>query len=293
MESKNTPITIPEDQKGYQCEMILDSINPVGVRLTTMRLKYPLIVHAEMCRHRAFSRSVASNRAIPTEKIIAMVEQDPFIPIHWGKNQKGMQAEEELSPERRDLAIGTWLVYRDRAVDQARYMSEHLGVHKKIANRLLNPFQWVTEIVTATDWANFFALRCHPAAQPEIRQIAEMARDVYETSEPKPLLVGRWHLPLIRKGDHYKGIDSHGLYIETLKKVSAARCARTSYRTHSGKISTVEEDLALYERLVGSDPKHASPTEHQAMALASQERIGNFRGWRQARYFIPNHTIED
>src|SRR5437660_8749012 len=106
---------VPEDEKGYRCEVVLDSINPAGVRLLTLRWKYPLMVHAEACRHRAFSRSVASNRAIPTPKIIAMVEQDPVIPIFWGRNQPGMQAEEELDADQRAAAVRGWRAALDDA----------------------------------------------------------------------------------------------------------------------------------------------------------------------------------
>ncbi len=277
---------IPDSEKGYQCQMILDSLSPAGVRLVTMRLKYPLIVHAEMCRHRCFSRSVASNRAIPTAKIIAMVEQDPFIPIYWGKNQAGMQAAEELTGCIRRSAESEWLAARDQAVKTAGLLSR-MDLHKQIANRVLNPFQWVTEVITGTDWANFFALRCHPAAQPEIRKIAEMARQAYDSHTPHKVGVGEWHLPFVFGGE----FDTLG--IETLKRISTARVARTSYRTHEGRISSVVEDLALYERLVGSQPIHASPTEHVATPMISGRSSGNFRGWKQHRSEIENHTIQD
>ena len=96
----------------------------------------------------------------------------------------------------------------------------------------------------------------------------------YKGSRPRELKAGEWHIPLIRP-------EEADLPVDLRKKISAARSARTSYRTHDGRISDVAEDLKLYERLVGCDPKHVSPTEHQAMALGTDERIGNFRGWRQ------------
>ena len=47
-----------------------------------------------------------------------------------------------------------------------------LGIHKQHVNRLLEPFAWVEEVVTATEWQNFFSLRTDGNADPAIQAIA-------------------------------------------------------------------------------------------------------------------------
>ena len=70
-------------------------------------------------------------------------------------------------------------------------------------------------------------------------------------------------------------------------------------RAARGKLNlTVEEDLALYERLVVSKPLHASPAEHQATpdichegAWENADKHGNFRGWIQYRKTLLNEFV--
>src|ERR1044072_9346325 len=102
----------------YSVRVLKDSISPVGARLTTMEVTLPRLVLAEFNTHRVFSRNSASSRAIPVEKMLKKIQEDPFIPVYWGKNQKGMQANEELTIEEQLLAQKEWLVARDYAVTQ-------------------------------------------------------------------------------------------------------------------------------------------------------------------------------
>ena len=191
-----------------------------------------------------------------------------------------------------------------------------LGVHKQITNRLLEPFMWHTVICTATEWENFFNLRCHPMAQPEIRRIAEMMRQAYNESFPTPTVYGQWHLPLIDWDDH---VDQN-IAEDDLPWVSAGRCARVSYLTHDGKRDP-QADIDLAKRLQVSG--HMSPFEHVAMPFNSTDmRIvrdldnqaaqwvgsdvrhsfvsrmrdslefdGNLRGWHQLRKALPNEAV--
>jgi hypothetical protein len=159
-----------------------------------------------------------------------------------------------------------------------------LDVHKQVANRLLEPFMWHTVIVSATDWDNFWNLRCHPDAQPEIRRVADLMRCAVDASEPMRLGDDDWHLPLINDADRAE-ISS----IDSLIRISAGRCARVSYLTHAG-IRDHIADIGLYERLANGG--HMSPLEHPARPLSSAELrenewCGNFRGWKQFRKSIP------
>ncbi len=256
----------------YSARVLLDSISPAGVRLTTLEVTFPRFVLAELNTHRTFSRNSASSRAIPTGKLLERVENDPVLPIEWGRNQAGMSASDLLTEAEAEQARQAWLGARDAAVAYARRLLE-LKVHKQELNRLLEPFLWHTVIVSATEWENFFELRCAPNAQPEIREAALRMRKALEQSRPREVLAGEWHLPLVFD-------DERELGVQTRKRISAARCARVSYLTHEGK-RELEKDLELYERL--KSDRHWSPFEHVATPAPDAEFHANFRGWLQMR----------
>jgi thymidylate synthase ThyX len=287
-----------------------------------MQLRYPRCIHAEVLTHRVFSRNSSSSRAIPVKRLIQDVIDDPFIPVHWGKNEPGMQAREE-----HDADIGVylpieaasfgysrekgWLVARDYAVEFAKAFAES-GYHKQLVNRLLEPFAHINVVVTSTQWANFFSLRDHEDAEPHIALLAKAMKEARDASKPDMLKYNEWHLPYIMEEDrewvknqeiktisypHVGGMDDMMLI-----KMSVARCARVSYLTHDGIKPNIENDLKLYDRLVGSIPLHASPAEHQAtpdmIALHSREFItpelhGNLIGWKQFRKLLPKECVHD
>jgi thymidylate synthase ThyX len=245
-------------------------------------VRYPRFIHSEMMTHRAFSRNAASSRAIPIKKMIAAVRAEPALPVYWGRNQTGMSAREEIAPELAERARAEWTAALDDALRHAeRLAAQDIDLHKQLVNRLLEPFAWITVIITATEWANFFTQRAHPDAQPEIKHIAEMMLQAYGASTPQPVALGRWHLPLIQD-------DERELPDAELCKLSVARCARVSYLTHDGKRDR-GKDLELYERLLGGGANgHWSPFEHVATpALDPQQHSANFVGWEQYRKRFP------
>ena len=145
----------------YKCEILADSVSPQGDRLTTFLVTYPRIIHAEMCRHRMLSRNTASSRAIPFEKMVKDVQENPFIPIAWQKSHKGMQGSEYVSEVlSNNNCKNSWLKARDNAVQVANSLNKDCEVTKQLCNRLLEPFVWTTELVSGTEWENFFELRC-------------------------------------------------------------------------------------------------------------------------------------
>lgn len=152
--------------KKISAEIVADSINPQGNRITSFILTYPRFIHSELMTHRLFSRNAASSRAIPFNKMVQMVEEDPFIPIAWQKDHKGMQGTEYLTGEDEKTAILQWKRAAHQATVSARQLNNnHFGVRKdlvtkQLCNRLLEPFQWYTCLVTATEYDNFFELRC-------------------------------------------------------------------------------------------------------------------------------------
>lgn len=300
----------------FDARVLADSRSPAGYRLSTLEVTFPRFVLAEFNTHRVFSRNSASSRAIPIVKQLRRVLENPFVPIEFGSNQPGMQAGPALAGEARLAAEREWLRARDDAVRRVLGLiaspeaaageeplallerieaaireksqpPDWLNVHKQVANRLLEPFMWHTVIVTATEWDNFFNLRCHTDAQPEIRRAATEMRAALEVSEPAALNRGEWHLPLVRPEDREE-VGS----VEELIKVSVGRCARVSYLTHAGRREPAA-DIELYERLVSSG--HMSPLEHPARPLGEAELrqsewSGNFRGWRPFRKDVPGEA---
>jgi len=300
---------------GFDAKVLADSVSPAGHRLTTLEATFPRFVLAEFNTHRVFSRNSASSRAIPVAKQLRRVLDDPYVPIEFGSNKPGMQAGPALTGAARDAAEAEWLAARDDAVrhvlglitspeNVAGYDDLHacleaaqgqlkeppvgwLNVHKQVANRLLEPFMWHTVIVSATTWDNFFNLRCHPDAQPEIRLIASKMREALERSVPTRLEPGEWHLPLVGEAEREETSSA-----EELAMVSIGRCARVSYLTHDGT-RDLAADVALYDRLLESG--HMSPMEHVARPmtpaeLAESEWSGNFQGWVAHRKLIPGES---
>lgn len=257
-------------------KIIADSISMSGKRIVTFELNYQRFIHGEVMTHRVFSRNAMSSRAIPVQKMIDQVRNDPAMPVFWGKNQPGMQANEQLVGSELETAKKLWLLAANDAANVATRM-ESLGLHKQVANRILEPFQWMRTLVTATEFDNFFELRAHPDAQPEFQVLAYAMKEAMQNSAPI-IRAETWHLPYVTIEER------HGLGIEKALKVSVARCARVSYLTHGGEVPRYEDDVKLFERLVGSKPWHASPTEHQAYPFQNPTQTSlNFKGWQQYR----------
>jgi thymidylate synthase ThyX len=202
------------------------------------------------------------------------------MPVHWGKNQPGMQAREELPECEQENSLGCWVLARDQAVKYARHMAGN-GLHKQIVNRILEPFQHINVLVTATEWDNFFALRDHPDAQPEIQALARAMKEAMAGSEPFRLTVEE-HMPYVSIDEQHMCMNDGDT--EKLRRVSAARCASVSYKTVDGKPMSVEKALDIFNKLAGSDPIHASPFEHIARPDPDNgPGCRNFTKWHQWR----------
>ena len=297
---------------GISAEVVADSVNIFGDRLTTLRLHYHRFIHAEFLRHRMFSHSVSSSRAIPVPKMIEQVEDDYACPIYWGKNQPGMTAKEELEQPGGNGYDVMWGDFANANCDFAREMNEN-EIHKQVTNRVLEPFQFINQVVSGTDYSNFFYLRLDGAAQPEIQ---ELARVMYEAMNQSTPITRRdtHHLPYITE-------DMREQYsIEEQIMISASICAQSSYRLSDPSLVKAK---MIYKKLVESRPLHASPFEHMAKPFSEEEyklrlkhthefknaliqlgfeekyadtkaRImmyeGNYRGWAQSRKSMPEET---
>lgn len=315
--------------------MIAHSRAETGVELKTVLLRYPRFIHAEELTHRVLSstpdeiiiqtiadglmydrnlsRNASSSRAIPVKRLIDDILQDTAMPIHWGRNQAGMQAFAEnnapvmlFDKEGHGLEHTreeAWLAARDRAIEIAQAF-DAAGYHKQIVNRLLEPFSHINVLVTATEWDNFFELRNHTDAQPEIGALAVAILEAFANSTPVDLKPGQWHLPFVDVERDSEAVAQYlvdvldapvpdQIVLDTIIKLSVARCARTSYLTHDMQPPTIAKDIELYDRLVGMRPLHASPAEHQAtpdsypdLGWANKHLHGNFNGFIQYRKIL-------
>lgn len=245
--------------------IIADSISSVnGQRITTFELQYPRFIHSELMTHRLFSRNAMSSRAVPINKMIEQVETHPATPIHWGKNQSGMQAKEELEGLELISVKSMWSLAAKEAASFALGM-DYEGAHKQIVNRILEPFQLMKTVLTATEFDNFFWLRCHEDAQPEIKDLADKMFVAMKEENTAKLTPSDWHTPYFGDGYWLKG---SGISLEDALAISSSCCAQVSYRLLD---DSIEKARKVYQRLVESVPVHASPFEHQASPMKITE----------------------
>ena len=322
-------------------KIIKDSISPVNKRIITWELEYPRFIHAELLTHRVFSRNAASSRAIPIETMIAMVMDNPAMPVFWGKNQAGMQSKEELDdtikclriewdsngvefpwiderkngtfsgktipidPDEivteREAAKRTWLHGRNVAIETVRLLV-NLKLHKQIANRILEPWAHIKVVMTTTESDNWYFLRDHTDAQPEIHVLASIMLELENNSTPQVLDYGQWHLPYVDEEVIYGDnpiIEIGQISLADALKLSTSLCAQVSYRKFD---ESLDKAIKIYERLIGSTPRHFSPFEHQATPISDEISFdqfgvthmdsrgkywsGNFSDWIQYRQLL-------
>lgn len=315
-----------------EAKIIAHSVAPNGQQIVTWELQYQRFIHAEFLTHRLLSRNAASSRAIPVSAMIDQVRNNPAMPIHFGKNQSGMQAKEHLSGPLTAAAKYIWKKAANFAADMAEGLTK-IGLHKQATNRILEPFQTMKTVMTATCMDNFFWLRNHEDAQPEIKELARLMWEALQASKPFELRPGEWHVPYvhrIRKHNYSTGEDGPVEYwdvrsttkltLEQAIAISSSCCAQVSYRKLDDSLDKAE---FVYKRLVESEPVHASPFEHQATPMAESEDewgvkivnqpyaprsweagithvdrdgkfwSGNLVGWIQHRQLIPNNVCNN
>ena len=309
-----------ERPTNISAKIVCDSISPDDVRITTLEIEYPRFIHGEFMTHRSLSKNSSSSRAIPNQKMLDQIESNMAIPIYWGKNKSGMQAVEEVDDLSKSNAEIMWKGCFWKAKDTASWLCDD-GLHKQVTNRLTEPFQMMKVVVTGTDWDNFFNLRIHPDAQPEICMLAYKIYEATMESVPVKLKVGEYHLPYVDKlldTDGYllsygtvvrDGVygDMHKpLTLDDAIKISASCCAQVSYRNTDMSLEKADK---IFNMLIKSDVLHASCFEHLATPIRSQEGLingwdfgithqnksgqlfsGNLRGWISYRQQLQDNT---
>jgi thymidylate synthase ThyX len=291
--------------KQITAEIIADSLSPDGCRITTFILELPRIILSELNTHRVFSKSSASSRAIPFDKMIRLVQDNPFIPMAFQKEHKGMQGNEYYEGDQHMTCVEDWLDARNAAIAIAR-SSFRYSITKQLRNRILEPFMMQRVILTGTDFENFFRLRAHGDAEIHFENLANKMLAAYNESQPNKLKVGEWHIPM---GDRFESTrieESIKICKDSLKKVgvmlddttnaklaiATARCARTSYNNFEGNDDYVA-DIKMTERLIATVPRHLSPAEHIAQCTSNGDYIGNFKGFKQYRKFFVDENLSD
>lgn len=311
-------------KNNIEVKIIADSVNEVGGRITTFELTYPRIIHAELMTHRVFSRNAMSSRAVPIKEMVRLIrENGPAMPVRFGANQPGMQDKgaehdgqvwfdwlEDADGEYRELYCSgreAWV----KAADDACMWAERFdkaGYHKQVANRLLEPFQYMRTVLTTTEFNNFRWLRVDADADPTFELVAKMMDEAMQQSTPEWLKDGSgiWHTPYV---DHVYGFGPEGdAYIfegycvldendrpvmlteEEALRISASCCGQVSYRRLN---STKDKALDIYNRLVDGKKVHASPFEHQAKAMSHFNQLDRL-SWYMAECDVnqESHTWE-
>ena len=257
--------------------VICDSISEQGTRLTTFEIEYPRIVMSEFNTMRAISKNSSSSRAIPVSKMLEHTKNINLKPVYFGSKKSGMQAGDELVGEDLLYAKSTWESALHSMVHSAKILDD-CGVAKEVTNRLVEPFQLVKVVCTATDWDNFFNLRLHPDSDPNICMLAYKMYQAMQESKPIDLKVGEWHLPFVNVGWNGKGEmcyadeDFNFIELEQAIKLSAASCASVSYRTEG---MTLEKADKIFDMLIKAEVIHASPFEHLATPISKEIEIEN------------------
>lgn len=266
-------------QSKPEVKILADSLSKAGDRLTTFELTFWRPILPELSRHRVFSLSVRSSRATPVNKLIDEIQKSPWGPNEWGKNQPGMVAEDVFSNEKfiKNFEY-VWYQTANFCCQMAKSLNE-VGVHKQIVNRMLEPYTCTHAVVSGTEWKNFFKLRTASDSQPEMQDLANKMKKLFDEHEPTLLDDNEWHLPYITQKDRFDFTPPE------CRRISAARCARVSYKLYDGTTDS-QKDLELYEKLVNSH--HWSPLEHVAIPAVHDYRESNFKGWNQLRKYEEN-----
>ena len=291
-------------------EIVADSINQQGDRLTSLQITFPRILLSEINTHRMLSKNTSSSRAIPFKKMVEAIENDPFIPIAWQKEHTGMQGYEYIIDEELiNQCRLNWLGAKDKAIQFAKDANYNLQVTKQLCNRLLEPFMWTTMLITGSreGWQNFFNLRCPDyegfksrkeaskeffekgnidtskwsdldwlhlnkgQAEIHIMDLAEKIYDAVNESTPEQLNAGQWHIPMI------SDLESLKLSTDDQIKLSVGRAANTSYTVvGDGKELTLEQAIKIHNKC--KELNHSSVFEHCARAMSDEEYLTNIKG---------------
>ena len=252
-------------------QVIQDSRNLSGNRLTTYEIETYRYIWAEVLTHKMLNKNAQSSRAVPVKSVLSINESNPVTPIVWGKNQGGMSASEVLEGEQLEEARKVWLELARTAFEGSKKLSD-IGLHKMWANRPTECYSRIKVVISGTEWDNFEWLRDDPdAAQPEIVDLARKVKQAKAESTSFELRAGEAHVPYVtrlrqdpRSQLQYLDTNGNDLSLEDALKVSASCAGQVSYRKLN---DSFEKAMEIYARLFDGPKPHFSPCEHQGIAM--------------------------
>ena len=228
--------------------------------------------------------------------------------VHWGKKSAGNVGTRRIIWMA--IICDKNMANRNVGIHISCQLADRVGAHKQIGNRIIGPYCHMSTVMTATDLSNFYALRRHPDAQPEIRALADAMYVAQNSSTPVLLNEGEWHLPFITEEDRQQAKSAPAISIRAMEDdlktkfaisdelialigVSVARCARTSYSCIMAQQPPMIKILHSIKGYWAPVPIHASPAEHIATPDPSnkfQNLHGNFSGYVQYRKMLPENA---
>jgi len=252
-----------------QAKIIADSIAPSGGRLTTLEIVFPRYILAELNTHRLFSKNSASSRAIPFDKMVKEVEKNPFIPYAWQKDHKGMQGTEYFTSEDGDNIhkfTEAWIVARNSAIAIAQGLT-NCKVTKQLANRLLEPFMYHKVLISATEWENFFNLRC-PSYEIGINTFKSRKEAIKNNVDRNDFTLLDWLNCNTGKADIHMMFLAEAIY-DAIQESTPKKLEAEDWHIPYGDNIDPEKIKELFAKTAGSgyDPNNPTPDAYYYDAL--------------------------
>ena len=274
-----------------------------GEEIITYKLTFPRIILSESNTYKQIEKNTSSHRAVKFEKLVEVVNTDPFIPLAFGKHHTGMQNKEYFTDEEEIKELERlWLVARDKAVESATDLYNR-GASKQLANRIIESYTWCTQLCTGTreSFEHLFNQRCpiynveglkftskkealelYPhlkdmteldwlqcnSGQAEIHfmDLAEKMYDALNESTPVIMKEDEWHIPFSDRPEFTPEMS-----LKDKIMLSCAMTTRVSYTTIADdEILTLEKAKSSYTKCVQSG--HNSVVSHCAKCMTDDER---------------------
>lgn len=303
-----------------------------GEEIITYKLTYPRCIHSEIMTYHMMSVNSASSRAIPTNKLIEVIEDTPFYPCYFQLQHKGMQGNSYADYSTEQKAFKYWNKALHANVRIANDLSK--DVTKQLVNRLLEPYQYHCCLMTGTreSFEHLFEQRCpqyefeldegdfmtykskkefmdiygcykdkddlwwlqHNKGQAEIHfmDLAEKMYDALHESKPQILKEDQWHIPF--DSEITQQLGTLDIPFEDMIKMSVAKTARISYTTIEGtKDLTLEQASEMFDKLKNSG--HWSCFGHIGRCMNEEEYESWVRGKLKGYFVSPleRQTIQD
>ena len=185
-------LNINSDKKYVQWRSVVgrcaikENIHILNIKNEGKKETYDIEVGGDYHNFLANGIIVHNSRAIPFEKMVEVVEKEPFLPIAWQLSHRGMQGTEYLTdPKLIEHKNNAWLTARNEAVffaktlvggirdveeqkrseEQFNFSDKFIpntSLSKNYGNRIIEPWTWVCQLITGTreSFEHLFEQRC-------------------------------------------------------------------------------------------------------------------------------------